>query len=113
MKVAALGLVLTAGVSGIVVALWGSGALVASIGFGLLATVIQVAAHALVRPAVAGPFKDLLRRWGYGMALRVGGIVFFGVAVWARQDVFLPLPSALGFLGVLVPLLFTEIRLFR
>jgi hypothetical protein len=112
-KVAALGLALTAVVSGIVGALWGSGALIGSIAFGLLATAIQVAAHALVRPAVAGPFKDLLRRWGYGMALRVGGIGLFGVAVWIRRDVFLPLPSAIGFLGVLVPLLFTEIRLFR
>jgi len=112
-KVAALGLALTAVVSGIVAALWGSGALVGSIAFGLLATVIQVVAHSLVRPAIAGPFKDLLRRWGYGMALRVGGIVLFGVAVWARQDLFLPLPSAVGFLGVLVPLLFTETRLFR
>ncbi len=113
MKVAALGLALTAVVSGIAAALWGSGALVGSIAFGLLATAIQVVAHSLVRPAVAGPFKDLLRRWGYGMALRVGGIVLFGVAVWIRQDLFLPLPSAVGFLGVLVPLLFTETRLFR
>lgn len=113
MKILALGLALTAAVSGIVAALWGSGALVGSIAFGLLATAIQIVAHSLVRPAVAGPFKDLLRRWGYGMALRVGGIVVFGVAVWARRDVFLPLPSAMGFLGVLVPLLLTETRLFR
>lgn len=113
MSIAALGLALTVVVSGVVGVVWGGGAVIASAAFGLLATVIQLVAHALVRPVLAGTTRDLLRRWGYGMALRLGGVVVFAVLVWVGRDVFPPLPSAIGFLGVLVPLLFTEMRLFR
>ncbi len=108
-----LGLALTAALTAVLGWGFGRSAIVPVALFGLLATAIQVAAAGLVRPVLGGPFEDLLRRWAYGMALRLGGVVVFGLAVWLWRDVFLPLPTALGFLGVLVPLLFTEIRLFR
>jgi len=51
--------------------------------------------------------------WLYGMALRLGGVLLFAAAVFAWRTVFVPLPTALGFLGVIVPLLFLELRTTR
>ena len=113
MTVLWLGLALTGVLTGVVVLAWGGDAVVPMVVFGLLATAIQLAASALVRPVLDAPVRDLLRRWAYGMALRLGGVILFAVLVALRPDVFLPLPTAIGFLGVLVPLLFMEIRLFR
>ena len=54
-----------------------------------------------------------MRRWAMGMGLRLGGIVLFVVAVVADRALFPPVPSAAGYLGVLIPLLFLEARLLR
>jgi hypothetical protein len=108
-----VGLALTGAVTGTVFLVWGREAIVPAVVFGLLATAIQLAAGALVRPVLDAPNRNLLRRWGYGMGLRLGGVILFAVLVALWRDVFLPLPTAIGFLGVLMPLLFMEIRLFR
>jgi hypothetical protein len=47
------------------------------------------------------------------MALRLGGVVLFAAAVFGWRAVFLPLPTAVGFLGVIVPLLFLELGTTR
>lgn len=107
------GLVLTAAVSGALAVVWGRQVLAGAVAFGLLATGIQVVSTALVRPVVTGEFKILVRRWGIGMGLRIGGVVAFAVAAGLRGDLFPPLPTALGYLGVLIPLLFMEIRLLK
>ncbi len=112
-RVLSWGLGLTGLVTAILVLVWGRAALVPGIGFGLLATAIQVVAARLVRPALAGSGAQLVKRWAHGMGLRLGGVVVFGLAATFYAEVFPPLPTALGFLGVLVPLLFMEIRLFR
>jgi hypothetical protein len=88
---------------------WGPPAIMAGIAFGLLATAIQAVAHSLVR-AGPGPFP---KHWGTGVALRLGGVVLFAVAVSVAPATFPPLPTAFGYLGVLVPLLFMETRLSR
>jgi len=108
-----LGLALTGAVTGTLFLVWGRDAMVPALVFGLLGTAIQLTASALVRPVLDAPVRDLLRRWAYGMALRLGGVILFAVVVALWRDVFPPLPTAIGFLGVLVPLLFMEIRLFR
>jgi hypothetical protein len=108
-----LGLALTGVMTGVLSLVWGRDAVFPALVFGLLGTAIQLAASALVRPVLEAPVRDLLRRWAYGMALRLGGVILFAVAVAVKGDVFLPLPTAIGFLGVLLPLLFMEIRLFR
>ena len=108
-----LGLVLTAAVTGLMALAWGEAALVPGITFGLLATVIQTGSAALMKDAAQRELKALMKRWGIGMGLRLGGIVAFGVAVGVRRDLFPPLPTAFGYLGVVVPLLFTEIRFLR
>lgn len=108
-----LGLALTGATTAVLALVWGRAAVLPGIAFGLLATAIQLVSAALVRPAVHREFSVLIRRWGIGMALRMGGVVAFAVAVGLRRDLFPPLPTAFGYLGVVVPLLFTEIRFLR
>lgn len=112
-RVLALGLGLT---SAVTVALWlgfGRAAIVPGLVFGGLATGIQVVAVAVVRPVMGAEFQKFMKRWAVGMALRIGGVVLFAAAVIADRTLFPPIPSAIGYLGVLVPLLFTETRFLR
>jgi hypothetical protein len=85
----------------------------AAAGFGLLATLIHLAAVTLIRPAIDGPYNKLMARWAMGMGLRLLGVGVFLVAVTMQRELFPPLPSALGYVGVLLPLLFSEMRLLR
>jgi hypothetical protein len=113
MKGLGVGIALTALMTGLLYMGWGREALLPALVFGLVATGIQVAAVGLVRPVFGGETVRLLKRWGLGMLLRVLGVALVAVAVTLDQHHFPPLPTALGFLGVLVPLLFLEIRLVR
>jgi len=113
MKGLGLGLVLTLLVSGLLVLGWGRDALLPGLVFGLIATAIQVTSVALVRPVYAGETVRLLKRWGIGMLLRVLGVAAVVVAIAVDRADFPPLPTALAFLGVLIPLLFMEVRLVR
>ncbi len=113
MRFAAWGLGLTVVWTGAAWLLWGPGALLGAWAFGLLATAIQLAAVGWLRPALGAPFPVLLKRWAAGMGLRFGGVVAFAALVAADGERFPPLPSALGLVGVLIPLLFMEIRLLK
>lgn len=113
MKGLGLGIALTALVTGLLYIGWGPEAVLPALVFGLLATGIQVASVALVRPAFAGDTTRLLKRWGWGMLLRMLGVALVAILATVDQTHFPPLPTALGFLGVLVPLLFLEVRLVR
>jgi hypothetical protein len=113
MKGLGVGLALTALVSCLLVLGWGQGALLPGVIFGLIATAIQVISVALVRPVFAGETVRLLKRWGVGMLLRVVGVALVAAAVTIDRSLFPPLPTAFAFLGVLVPLLFMEVRLVR
>jgi hypothetical protein len=107
------GLALTAGLAGVGWGVWGRHAVMAILAFGLLATAIQLVAVLVLRPGLAAPFRVLVMRWSLGVGLRLGGIVVFVVAVVVRRETFPPLPSALGYLGVVVPLLFMETRFLK
>lgn len=108
------GVALTVLVTAVLVLAWGREAVLPGVTFGLLATAIQVVSAALVGPvAKHGEFKLLIRRWAMGLGLRVAGIAAFGVVVWVRRDLFPPLPTAFGYLGVVVPLLFMETRFLK
>jgi hypothetical protein len=109
----AWGLTLTAGVTALQALAWGRAAVLPGVTFGLLATGIQMLSARLMQDAARREFKVLVKRWGIGMGLRLGGIVAFAVAVGFRRDLFPPLPTAFGYLGVVVPLLFWEIRFLR
>ncbi len=113
MKLGAFGLLLTAVVAAILWAVWGRATALAGSAFGILATVIHVVAFLTMRRAWDAPFKKLAMAWAIGMGLRLGGAVVWIVAVLLAEDLFPPVPTAIGFLGVLVPLLFAEMRFLR
>jgi len=73
----------------------------------------QLGAVALLRPAMRAPQPVFMARWMGGMgvrALAVGLVV--AIAATHRAELA-PLPTSLGFLGVLLPLLFLETRFLR
>ena len=113
MKAAATGLALTLLVGAILWLTTGRSAIVPTIVFGLVATAIQIVATLLLKRAEHAPFHRFMRSWAAGAGLRFIGVVLVAVAVIARPDLFPPLPTALAFLGVMIPLLFMEIRLAR
>jgi hypothetical protein len=92
---------------------WGSQAAFAAGVFGALATLIQLASIALIQPVRQGSIQRFITRWGAGMGLRFLGIVAIAVAAGLDRAHFPPLATALGFLAVLIPLLFFEVRLIR
>jgi len=110
---AVVGTALTALVTALAWRLWGPQAAVAAGVFGLLAVGIQLAALALMKPVRGAPFSKFIARWGAGMGLRSLGIVAIALAAGLDRAHFPPLATALGFLGVLLPLLFYEVRLIR
>lgn len=112
MKIVPWGIGLTVVVTGIMWLIWGNPAIVPGLTFGLLATTIQLAATIYMAPAWDGNFDLFVRRWLVGMVFRLIGVALVFVAIAAQPDVFLPLPTAIGFLGVVIPLLFSEIRRF-
>lgn len=113
MKEALWGLALTAAATLLSALIWGREALLPAISFGLLATLIHLAAVALLKPRLDGTFNQLLTRWAMGMGLRLLGVVIFAVVVFIEREAFPPLPAAIGYAGVLLPLLFSEMRLIR
>ena len=104
------GLVLTAVVTTVLHFAFGHAAMLPAAAFGLLATAIQVAASGARGRAELGGFDRSVQAFAAGFGLRLLGVVLMTVAIVARRDLFPPLPTALGFLGVTIPLLFMEIR---
>ncbi len=111
LAVAAALLVVGAGV----LAKWlgGPAAVVPALASGTVAALAQFAAARLARRALEARFTQFMAAWALGMGLRFGGFVLLAGAMLALPAHFPPLPSALGFLGVLIPLLLLEIRLAR
>ncbi len=108
-----IGTALTAGVTGILWAVWGPQAIVPGLVFGALATLIQFAAVKAVKPAWEAEFSVFVGRWGLGMGLRLAGVLAFLVAVLVNRELFPPVPTAFAYLGVLIPLLFMEMRFLK
>lgn len=90
---------------------WGRQAAAAAGGFGLLATAIQLVAMRLMHGLKQMPTSKFFARWAAGTGLRFAGAILMGVLALVNATLFPPLPAALGFLGVLIPLLALEIRL--
>ncbi len=100
----ALGLLAALGVGFVVVATM-LGGKPAAIGGGV-ALIAQLWAVALLRPKMRAPNPEFMARWLGGMGIRVLGI---GVVLIVSAT----LPALLGYLGVLLPLLFLETRFLR
>ncbi len=97
---------------GLVALVTGVGGRAAGIGGGA-GFLAQTAAVALLRPAMNAPQRPFMARWLGGMAIRaltLGGLL---VVSATHQDQLPLLPTTLGFLGVLLPLLFAENRFLK
>ena len=113
MTPATTGLALTLAAGGISAALFGPAAFWPAATFGLVATAIHLLAVRLGQREPPGPGQVFPKGFLYGMALRLGGVVLFAAAAFGLRDFFQPLPTAIGFLGVIVPLLFLDLRTTR
>ena len=113
MIIAAAGVALTGLVTAMLVAAFGRPALVPGLVFGALATLIQLVADRLVSQRLTASVGEFGRGYIAGMGLRLIGVVLMTTAIVTAPALFPALPTALGFLGVLVPLLFMEMRLAR
>ena len=113
MKILLAGIALTALVSGALAAVVGRAAWAPGLTMGGLATAIELlSARWLVRGLASGT-REAMQGFVAGMLFRLLGIaVFAGLVLWNRE-VFPPLPTGLGYLGVLIPLLFLETRFIR
>ena len=99
------------GVVLVAVALW-LGGRGAGIG-GAAALAAQTAAVALLKPAMQAPQSVFMTRWLGGMGIRTLALGIL-LAISATHRAALPLlETALGFLGVLLPLLFLETRFLK
>jgi len=107
------GLLLTALATALLTWSFGRVALVPGLAFGGLATALQYVASGILARTSGQPSEQLLKAWGLGMGLRMLGVGLFLGAVIVDRTVFPPLPTALAFLGVLIPLMFSDIRTIR
>ena len=80
---------------------------------GVVAGIAQTGAVLLIRPVIGAPNKEFVPRWLAGMVLRAGLVIGLVVYAALHRNVLSPLPAALGCLGVLLPLLFTETRFLK
>lgn len=87
----------------------GRGLAAALVGGGIAASA-QVAAVALLRPGMKAGTPEFVRRWVSGIAIRGGSTVALVGVVFATKAVLPPLWTALGFLVVLLTLLYAEMR---
>ena len=113
MKVIGWGIGLTALGTGFLGLYWGRGAILPGLVFGALATAIEAVALTRLRRTWNEPGTGPLKGFAEGMGLRLAGVGVMAAAIVLNRSVFPPLPSALGFLAVLVPLLFLEVRWVR
>ena len=73
---------------------------------GSVAVLAQLWAVALLRPKMRAPNPEFMARWLGGMGIRLLGV---GIVLIVSRTV----PALLGYVGVLLPLLFLETRFLR
>lgn len=105
------GLALAVGVLAQVVG--GPSVVSAALGGALLAGVAQGVAVRLLRPVMAAPTADFMRRWVAGMAVRGAATLALVAVMVVVRDRQMVLWLAAGFFAVLLPLLFVETRFLR
>ena len=104
----AAALELFCGAFGLVVGGWA--AMAAALIGASIATLAQIAAVALLRPAMQAGTARFQQRWVLGMAVRFGSFVLFAVTLVVTKAALPPLWMASGYLGTLLVLLFAETR---
>lgn len=108
----AVGLSLASAAAAVAGVVTGPRGAVAALGFGLIATVIQVVAGRLMAGSDHRSIREFMQRWGLGMGLRMLGVLLVGLVALVDHPKVPPIPAALAYVGVLIPLLFLEARRF-
>ena len=80
---------------------------------GMLATLIQFVSTRKLHRSLQGTNAEFFTAVGAGLALRLAGVAVLAVATVIAPERFPPAPTAFGFLGVLIPLLFLEVYRIR
>lgn len=80
---------------------------------GAIAGIAQTWAVLLLRPKLRAPNPEFMARWLGGMAIRFLALVVAAVWTITHPASIPPVPALLGYLGVLLPLLFLETRFLR
>jgi hypothetical protein len=112
-RLVGVALALTAVLAGIAGLASGADAAFASVSGSWLALLAQVAAVALLRPAMGGRTPRFMGRWMAGMAIRGTSLLFLATLMVLLRAAFPVVWMAAGYLGVLLPLLFLETRFLR
>ena len=97
---------------GLIAAAVGLGGRAAGIGGGV-ALVAQTWAVLLLRPVMRAPNPQFMARWLGGMGIRLAGAAAVLIVAVTYRALLPPLPAVLGYLGVLLPLLFLETRFLK
>jgi hypothetical protein len=80
---------------------------------GIVAVVTQIWAVLLLRPVMRAPNPQFMARWLGGMGIRFLAAVVVLIVAVTHRALLPPLPAVLGYLGVLLPLLFLETRFLK
>ena len=80
---------------------------------GIVAVVAQTWAVLLLRPVMRAPNPQFMARWLGGMGIRFMGAASVLIVAVTYRALLPPLPAVMGYLGVLLPLLFLETRFLR
>jgi len=80
---------------------------------GAVALGAQLGAVALLRPAMRAAQPVFMARWLGGMGVRALALGLVLAIAATHRAALGPLPASLGFLGVLLPLLYLETRFLR
>jgi hypothetical protein len=106
--------VVCAGLIGAIAAVvWGEPGCRAAVLMGGVALAMQLLAARAMAKTGESPTPEHLKVYGIGVILRLSGVIVLFLAVHFDRTVFQPLPSALGYVGTVLPLLYLETRLAR
>ena len=107
------GTALALALTGLALVVGGGGAGAATLAGAVLAGLAQVVAVLVLRPAMGAPTPVFMQRWVSGMAVRGASALVLALLLVVFRDRLPVLWMAVGYLGVLLPLLFVETRFLR
>ena len=93
--------------------IWSTEAAGSALLFGAIAAGVQLLAARLTRQIGVAASLDHLKVYAVGVLLRFAGVALIGVVALVAGAWFSPPGAALGYVGVLLPLLYLETRLGR
>ena len=105
-----VGIVATAVTAGVAWLASGTAGAIGAATAGVVAIALSLLAVRLVGRTGRAPTVDQMMVYGIGVVLRMLGVLIVGVLVMRDAEHFPPLPTALGYLGVVLPLLYMETR---